>query len=100
MDAATIIQTLSILAAGAGAAKYVESSINKLSERMDKRLDGFDGRLDNIHKDFVGQKEYDRDMNVIEKRLDHTEQKLGEISQKAQIIVARHELNHAILSDS
>jgi hypothetical protein len=86
-----ILQVLSILAAGGGAALFVDNRITNRFDKLDKRIDT---KFDAIPKDYIPRAETERVFYNHEKRIEGLESKIGDIAQKAQILVAERDLKN------
>lgn len=83
LDTQSVLQILALIGSGIAAAKYVDSRIEKFETRINKDLDEW--KMDTTQR-FVKQ---EADFVRFQEHCYHL---IGDLSQKAQILVAREEL--------
>ncbi len=113
IDYQTIAQVVSFFVAGIGAAAYVDRKISATEKRLTSKIANTEKiltekvlalekkleQLDQKFEYFVPRRECTLINRNIEQRLDNLEDKLGEIAQKAQIIVSTKELAKAAVGE-
>jgi uncharacterized coiled-coil protein SlyX len=89
VDLTMILQIIAILAAGAGFVIFIDKKINGLEFRMFKKLNGIGEHVTEVKQAVAVQEVI---LSNQKERLDRFENKLGEMAQKAQIILSSRDL--------
>jgi prefoldin subunit 5 len=88
-DFAPIIQVIAFLGAGVAATKYIDNKISALEKRLNVRIDKVEQKLDGFYALSIQQPLKNEEF---ERRISLLEDKIGEIAQKAQMIVGSRDL--------
>lgn len=86
-----IAQVIGFFVAGIGAVSYIDRKISATEKRLNSKLIALDKKL----VDFVPRRECDLINKEVDRRLDYSEYKIGDMAQKAQIILSSRELLRA-----
>lgn len=93
-DFTPIIQVIAFLGAGVGAATFVDRKISALEKSLNSKIAGLEKKIDNSAKNHVSQRECGIMNKNMDQRIDKIEMKVGDMAQKAQIIVAAKALGN------